>query len=219
MPSGPSLSTLDLESAIERIIAKKKTDSQRLSPLADFCIPALAAFGLPNVRGGSIGELPVKGLGRVKAWDVAYEFAGKFRLLVSLKSIWKNASGTVPNRIDDLMGEAANVQQFAPELVIGYILVFDAAADSLRHNEPKIPWSQFFENAVRRIAIREAPLWNYGLLEGTWFILIDSRNAPGQRLVNRTKAYSDGEAFFRSLVKRLYQREPAIPFTIDVQQL
>jgi hypothetical protein len=29
---------------------------------------------------------------------------------------WKNASGTVPNRLDDLMGEAANVQQPAPEL-------------------------------------------------------------------------------------------------------
>jgi hypothetical protein len=214
-----SLAGLDLERAIEEIIARHKNDSQRLAPLADFCVPALARFGLEGVKGGSIGELSVRGFGRTKAWDVAYDFAGKFRLLISLKSIWKNASGTVPNRIDDLMGEAANVQQLAPELVIGYVLVFDAAADSMRKNPPRIPWSEFFEAAVRKIAVREAPLWNYGLLEGTWFILIDSRNAPGRRLVNSAKAYADGEQFFRSLVKRLYQREPAVPFTIDVSQL
>jgi hypothetical protein len=215
----PTLAGLDLEGAIEQIIARHKNDSQRLAPLADFCVPALDRFGLPDVKGGSIGELSVSGLGRTKAWDVAYEFSGKFRLLISLKSIWKNAGGTVPNRIDDLMGEAANVQQLAPELVIGYVLIFDAAVDSRRQKPPLIMWSEFFEQAVRRIAIREAPLWNYGLLEGTWFILIDSRNAPGQRLVNPTKAYADGEAFFRSLVKRLYQREPAVPFTLDVSQL
>jgi hypothetical protein len=209
-----SLDGLDLEVAIEQIIAKSKNDAQRLSPLADFCVPALERFGLPGVRGGSTGELAVGGIGRTKAWDVAYEFAGKFRLLVSLKSIWKNASGTVPNRIDDLMGEAANVQQLAPELVIGYVLVFDAAADSRRVKPPRIMWSEFFEAAVKRIAIREAPLWNYGLLEGTWFILIDSRNPSGKRLVDPAKAYADGSLFFRSLVRRLYQREPAIPFTI-----
>lgn len=214
-----SLAGLDLEGAVEQIIARHKNDSQRLAPLADFCVPALARFGLPHVKGGSIGELAVRGFGRTKAWDIAYEFSGKFRLLISLKSIWKNVSGTVPNRIDDLMGEAANVQQLAPELVIGYVLLFDAAKDSSRKKEPRIMWSEFFEKAVRKIAIREAPLWNYGLLEGTWFILIDSRNSPGQRLVNPAKAYADGEDFFRSLVKRLHQREPAVPFTIDVTEL
>ena len=218
-PASISLRSLDLESVIEEIFARHKNDSQRLAPLADFCIPALNLFGLPDVKGGSIGELTVDGLGRTKSWDVAYAFSGKFRLLISLKSIWKNASGTIPNRIDDLMGEAANVQQLAPELVIGYVLIFDAAVDKERQKEPKILWSEFFKRAVNRIAIRKAPLWNYGLLEGTWFILIDSRNSPGQRLVDPDKAYADGERFFRSLVKRLHQREPAVPFTVDVTQL
>ena len=66
--------------------------------------------------------------------------AGKRRLLVSLKSIWKNASGTVPNRIDDLMGETANVQQMSPEIVTGYILLFDAQADSYRREDGRF-WS------------------------------------------------------------------------------
>src|SRR5439155_17987733 len=105
-------------------------DAGRLAPLADYSKRALEGCGLPGVRGGQGGELKVTGLARTKAWDVAYEFAGKFRLLISLKSIWKNASGTVPNRLDDLMGEAANVQQMSPETVTGYILLFDAQADS-----------------------------------------------------------------------------------------
>ncbi|MBA2712978.1 MAG: hypothetical protein H0U55_05420 [Rubrobacteraceae bacterium] len=64
------------------------------------------------------------------------------------------------------MGETANVQQMSPEIVVGYILLFDAKADSLRRQD-SLYWSQYFENAVKSIAIRKAPLWNQGLLEGT----------------------------------------------------
>ena len=88
-PANISLRGLDLESVIEEIFARHKNDSQRLAPLADFCIPALNLFGLPSVKGGSIGELTVDGIGRTKSWDVAYAFSGKFRILISLKSIWK----------------------------------------------------------------------------------------------------------------------------------
>jgi len=189
-----------------------------MSPLANYAKAQLQSYGLPGVRGGEGGELKVKGLARTKAWDVAYEYAGKFRLLISLKSIWKNASGTVPNRIDDLMGEAANVQQLAPEVVIGYILLFDTAADGVRR-EDGLSWSTFFEQAVKQIAIREAPLLNQGLLEGSWFILIDSRKAPGTRLVDGAKAVSDGEVFFKSMLRKLHQREPAIPFAVDPRTL
>lgn len=212
------MAPLQLSDVIDEIAAKKTTDSARLAPLANYAVEQLGQHGLPNVRGGSGGELAVRGLARKKAWDVAYEFSGKFRLLVSLKSMWKNAAGTVPNRLDDLMGEAANVQQLAPELVIGYILIFDTVADSVRR-EDGLNWSTFFENAVKRIAIRDAPLWNQGLLEASWFILIDSRNAPGARIVDHAKAQSEGDFFFRSLVKKLHQREPAVPFTIDVTNL
>src|SRR5438552_4894099 len=190
---------LTLSEVVDDIASKKSTDSWRLSALANFAKEQLELYGLRNVRGGSGGELVVGGLGRNKAWDVAYEFAGKFRLLVSLKSVWKNASGSVPNRLDDLMGEAANVQQLAPELVIGYILVFDAVADSVRKDG--VRWSEFFEGAVKRIAVRGAPLWNQGLLEASWFILIDSTKPAGERLVNRSKASSEGDQFFRALLR------------------
>ncbi len=57
------------------------------------------------------------------------------RLLLSLKSIWSNAGGSIPNRIDDLIDEAANVQQMSPEIVIGYLLLFDTKADRRRRED------------------------------------------------------------------------------------
>lgn len=149
-----------LEAAVADAATRPAQDSSRLTAIADYCKNSLEELGLPGVRGGSGGELAVKGLARTKNWDVAYEFAGKFRLLISLKSIWRNIAGTVPNRLDDLMGEAANIQQVRPEIVIGYVLLFDKSQD--RKRQDGLLWSEFFEAAVRRIAVRGAPLWNEG---------------------------------------------------------
>ncbi len=203
---------MTLEDAIDKIVRRPAQASDRLSPLADFAIEQLEHHGLPGARGGTSGELDIRGLARSKKWDVAYDFAGKPRFLVSLKSIWKNAGGTVPNRIDDLMGETANVQQLSPEIVIGYILLFDAKADSVRR-EDGLYWSERFQNAVNDIAIRKAPVWNQGLLEGAWFIKFDSRNPCGSRVLNPEKARQEGEVFFESLLHELKLREPAIRFT------
>lgn len=201
---------MTLEGVIDEIMKRDARDAGRLAPLADFAAREFARFGLPGVKGGTGGELKIQGLARPKAWDVAYDFAGKRRLLVSLKSIWANASGTVPNRIDDLMGETANVQQMSPEIVTGYILLFDAQADSVRREDQK-HWSDFFEESVKKITIRKAPLWNQGLLEGCWFIKFDTRRPAGQRIELPPKVEAEGERFFRSLLAELRLREPAIP--------
>jgi hypothetical protein len=137
----------ELNHCIDQLLSAKSQSTKRLTALADFCTHQLGEYGLPGVKGGSSGELRVKGLARRKDWDVAYEFAGKFRLLISLKSMLKNISGSVPNRLDDLMGEAANVQQLAPEVVIGYILIFDVLDDKLR-KEDATWWSDYFEKAI-----------------------------------------------------------------------
>jgi hypothetical protein len=203
---------MTLEDVLDQIIPRHPQDSKRLAPLADYVKEKLAQYGLPGVSGGTGGELPVRGLARTKDWDVAYNFAGKDRLLISLKSIWRNASGTVPNRIDDLMGESANAQQLSPEIVIGYVLLFDARADSPRR-EDKRSWSTFFEEAVKRIAIRKAPLWNQGLIEGTWFIKFDSSRALGSRILEPEKVAQEGHEFIVALLQELKRREPAIPFS------
>jgi len=201
-----------LESAIDSLLGLPTTSTLRLKDLADYLVHLLKRNGLPSASGGSERELRVPGLARTKNWDVAYEFAGKFRLLVSLKSMLKNISGTVPNRLDDLQGELANVQQLRPEIVIGYVILFDVAEDSRRKEDGAL-WSDYFEGALKRIAIRRAPLWNQGLLEGLWFVRFDSRMAPGRRLVNPRKTAHERRAFVRPLLAELARREPAIPFT------
>lgn len=211
---------MTLEEAIDIAIGKHKNDSNRLSSIADYAKQELAALGLPDssddpscrLRGGTGGELAVSGLARSKDWDVGFDFAGKPRLLLSLKSIWSNASGTVPNRIDDLMGEAANVQQRSPEVVVGYILLFETSADT-RRREDGLLWSEAFEKAVERIAVRRFPLWNQGLLEAAWFVRFNAGAPRGQRVIDPPPTAASGRAFFESLLCELKLREPAIPFT------
>jgi hypothetical protein len=203
---------MTLEAVIDAVMQKPTQSSDRLRAMADFVCGQLQDHGLPGARGGSSGELKVAGLAREKDWDVAYEFAGKFRLLVSLKSMWRNAGGTIPNRLDDHMGEIANVQQLRPEIVIGYVVLFDITADSTRQDG--ITWSTFFESAIRRISIRRAPVWNQGLLEGFWFIRFNSSKPLGERVVDPERTMIEGKAFFESLLSELKLREPAIPFTI-----
>ena len=200
-----------LEDAIDSLLSKSATSTQRLTLLADYLKRLLEEAGLNDVKGGSGGELQVPGLARTKDWDLAYDFAGKFRLLITLKSMLGNISGSVPNRIDDLQGEIANVQQLRPEIVIGHVVLFDVSKDTKRKAGGK--WSDFYESAIQKISIRRAPLWNQGLLEGTWFIRFDSRRSKGRRLVKPKHVEKDGRKFINSLLCELKRREPAIPFT------
>ncbi len=206
---GMWLSMVNLETVIDAVIKLHKNNANRLQPLANYVIGRFAQQGLPGLTGGSTKELRIPGLARHKDWDVAYDFAGKPRLLVSLKSIWRNASGTVPNRIDDLMGESANAQQMSPELVTGYVMLFDAACDTMRQEDGR-SWSAFLEERLGRISIRRAPLWNQGLIEGSWLIRFDSRAAVGSRVLDLVATQAAGDNFIRSLLRELHRREPAI---------
>jgi hypothetical protein len=201
-----------VEASIESLLSKSVQSPHRLHQLADYLSRRLEYAGLPGVRGGSTAELSVPGLARSKNWDVAYEFAGKFRLLISLKSILKNFSGTVPNRLDDLQGEIANVQQLRPEIVIGYVILIDVAEDGVRREDGKL-WSEYFEQALKSISIRRAPLWNQGLLEGSWLVRFDSRQPHPKRLVAPRTAALDRRTFLTSLLCELHRREPAVPLT------
>lgn len=194
---------------MDDLLRRPKTDSGRLNLLADFCKEAFERAGLPGVRGGQADEVGIRGLARNKDWDLAYVLAGKPRLLVSLKSILRNLKGTVPNRLDDLMGEAANVQQLSPEIVVGYVVIVDEA-DNSPHTKSGLSWIDFFEERLRAIAIRRAPIWNQGLIEGLWLIRIDSRMPPGQRILETEDIETRGTDFFRSLLAELHLREPTL---------
>jgi hypothetical protein len=132
-----------LSDAVDDLLKRPTQDAGRLDLLATYCIESFSRAGLSGVRGGKAHEVGIRGLGRRKDWDLAYVLAGKPRLLISLKSILKNLAGTVPNRLDDLMGEAANVQQLSPEIVIGYVVIIDEKEDSVRRSGDGT-WSDHF---------------------------------------------------------------------------
>lgn len=199
---------ISLSEAVDDLLARKTQDSGRLDLLARYCIERFNAEGLPGVRGGKADEVGIRGLGRQKDWDLAYVLANKPRLLISLKSILKNIPGVVPNRLDDLMGEAANVQQLSPELVIGYVVIVDEKENSAHRRDGT--WIDHFESNLRKIAIRRAPLWNQGLIEAIWLIRIDSRKPAGQRLVRAESIDAEGTSFFKALLDELYRREPTL---------
>lgn len=207
---------MSVEDSIVELLSRSSTSTKRLTKLADFIKRLLEEHGLPGARGGSEGELQVPGLSRTKDWDVAYEYGGKFRLLVSLKSILKNLSGAIPNRLDDLQGELANVQQLRPEVVIGYVVLLDVAEDTKRRVDGKY-WSEYFEDALRSITIRKAPLWNQGLLEALWFIRFDSGRPAGSRVIDPKRTAEEGARFARSLLCELQRREPAVPFIRELE--
>ena len=200
---------ITLSDTIDDLLLRRTQDSGRLNSLATFCIDEFARHGLKGVRGGKADEVGIRGFGRQKDWDLAYVLVDKPRLLVSLKSILKNLSGVVPNRLDDLMGEAANVQQLSPEVVIGYVVIMDEAEDSVRRDGTGT-WSDHFEGNLRKIAVRRAPLWNQGLIEAIWLIRVDSRRPAGSRISDAVDMDAKGTTFFRALLDELYLREPTL---------
>ena len=197
-----------IEEAVEALLTSKKQSPNRLAALGTHLIERFQATGL-KLEPGDATEVGIRGLGRQKDWDLAFVLAGKPRLLISLKSILKNLAGTVPNRLDDLMGEAANVQQLSPEIVIGYVVVMDEADDSNRR-EGDGTWSDHFESNLNKIAIRKAPLWNQGLIEAAWVIKINSKMPVNQR-ISRPQAISEHSSrFISNLLSELYLREPTL---------
>ena len=199
--------TVTLQDAVDHlyqltVVQKHSTSTKRLSVLGDYCVQELAARGLH----GATQEAEIAGGGRPKSWDVAWEYDGKFRLGVSLKSVLKNLAGTVPNRIDDLMGETANAQLHSPEIVIGYVMILDIGTDrfSRKHNST---WSDLLRSRLSTLSGRRPPGWTIGTIEAFVLVEVDFRQSSG--------ALSGAEAFapfFDTLVEQVRLRNPnALP--------
>ncbi len=183
-----------------RIAVKERaaTSTQRLDVLAKLSVQELAARQLT----GAQANKEVQGWGRRKNWDVVWDYDDKPRLAVSLKSLLRNLAGTVPNRIDDLIGEVANIQLYSPEIVIGYIMILDVAQDqpSAKHG---CTWSQLLRTRLEALSKRQPPSWTIGTIEA--FALVEVDFARGARLV------SGGESlipFFDLLAEQVRFRNP-----------
>ena len=192
---------ISLQDAVDDLYRIAVTEARRQSPnrlaiLADMCVEQMALRGLI----GTAKELPVPGIGRSKNWDVAWPPKGKVRLGISLKSLLRNVAGTVPNRVDDLTGEMANVQLLSPEIVTGYIMVFDTTSSALRQDGTR--WVDFFREAVERLSGRDAPAWAAGMVEASAVVEVDFANGP------IIVAAPDMDAFFDRLAHCVQERNP-----------
>ncbi len=137
---------------------RKATSKARLDVLVDFCVQELTSRGLKDME----KEASIPGAGRQKQWDVAWNYGGKCLL--------RNLRGTVRNRIDDMIGEATNAQLHSPEIVVGYIMIFNVAEDriSAKHGPT---WCQLFREHVTALSGRRPPSWTTGTEEG--FVLVE----------------------------------------------
>lgn len=171
---------------------------RRLEALAAAGVAALAARGLP----GAETEAVVEGIGREKKWDLVWRHHGKARLGISFESILKNLPGTVPNRLDQLMGEVANVQLHSPEIVVGHVVVFDRSQDS-RSEKHGSTWREHLRSRLEILAGRGAPSWTPGTLEA--FVLAEVDFSESAALLSPP---GDFDAFFDRLAAEVRRRNP-----------
>lgn len=201
---------LTLQDTINDLFRKARTDNvttstARLRVLAEFCVQELSERGLQNARIDP--EIP--GFARAKDWDVAWFHNGKARLAISLKSLLTNLGGTVPNRIDDLIVEAANLQMYSPETAIGYAMIFNVEEDEFSKKH-RCTWSELLRSRLQCISGRKAPHWTIGTIEAAAFIEVDF--AKGPKLISGTKEIS---AMLDLLVEHVRQRNPDLANSQD----
>ncbi len=101
--------------------------SNRQEPIQTYCCEELHRRGLLGAR----IEVILPGAYRDKVWDVGrLADSGEVTLGISCKSIISNHAGTVPNRIDDMLGEAVNLHRRWPRAVIGYLFMMARTDES-----------------------------------------------------------------------------------------
>lgn len=196
---------ITLQLAIEQLYSKAvmdraSTSTKRLDELAQFCLQQLEKRGLLNAE----TDVDIQGGGRTKNWDVAWKHDDKYRLVISLKSILRNLPGTVPNRIDDLIGEVTNIQMYSPEIVIGYLMVFDVSKDVISKKH-RMTWCQLLRKRLEKLKGRSEPAWGTGLIESFALVEVEFSNNP--LLVSGKEEVIK---MFDILVREVKYRNPAL---------
>lgn len=196
---------ITLQLAIEQLYSKAvvdgvSTSTKRLDELAQFCLQQLEKRGLLNAE----TDVDIQGGGRTKNWDIAWKHDGKYRLVISLKSILKNLGGTVPNRIDDMIGEVTNIQMFSPEIVVGYLIVFDVSNDKFS-NKHGMSWCELMKSRLQKLSGRSAPAWGTGMIESYALIEVDF-SIESKLITDETEVMN----MFDELVLDVKNRNPSI---------
>ncbi len=117
---------MDLTEAMHEFRKRHARASTRQEAIQRFCCAELKRRGLD----GAEIEVDMPGAYRDKKWDVGLLGNGVPELGISCKSIISNHAGTVPNRVDDMLGEAANLHRRFPDAVLGYFFMMSRIDES-----------------------------------------------------------------------------------------
>src|SRR4051812_5922318 len=110
---------MDLAEAMVAFRERQARASNRQEAIQLYCCAELKRRGLD----GAEIEVPMPARYRNKKWDVGLMVDGEPRLGISCKSIVSNHGGTVPNRVDDMLGEAVSLHRAYPKAVLGYLFM------------------------------------------------------------------------------------------------
>jgi hypothetical protein len=168
-------------------------------------------------RGLTLGEFTleklVPGKHRTKKWDVVYSYRGRIHLAVSCKSIMANVAGTVPNRIDDAIGECANIHAYDPGIVLGYFFVMDKAGGMSLNRDANRPWAEVFGRSLASLSGRRSQHNSHDLFEAAILLLVDFSQRPYQ-VAEYDGTLSWGE-FFDTLIDHVRDRNPTLRNRLD----
>lgn len=117
---------MDLVEAMRVFRTRSSRASNRQEAIQLYCCEELRRRGLEGVE----IETDMPGAYRSKKWDVGRLMDGEPTLGISCKSIIGNHGGTVPNRVDDMLGEAVNLHRVFPKAVLGYFFMMGRVDES-----------------------------------------------------------------------------------------
>lgn len=197
-----------LEDALAEFKRRPAQAANRMAPIQDVVKAELESR---LMRAGPSLEVhlerAVRGKHRSKNWDVVLYFARRPQLAISTKSIMANVAGTVPNRIDDAMGECVNVHAHDPGMVLGYLFVMNAGLASQTSRDGR-SWADIFADSLASFSGRRSERDAPELFEAATLLPVDfSVQPPG---VTFHPSLLDWNAFFDVLVGQLRTRNPLV---------
>jgi hypothetical protein len=122
---------MDIVEAMQEFRKRHPRDSRRQEPIQLYCCQELKKRGLTDAK----IEQPMAGYYREKNWDVGLIVDGEVQLGISCKSIIANHAGTVPNRVDDMLGEAVSLHRSHQDAVLGYLFMMSRRDESKKTQE------------------------------------------------------------------------------------
>jgi len=141
----------------------------------------------------------IPGFVRTKDIDVVAWRGAEPVVAISCKSLFKNPGGTVPNRLDDAVGEAVNLRKRWPSIRLGYVMIFDMR---IAKPGPKSrDWSVSLQEGVLRLTSNESPP---PIIDSAALLLIEAVHP--RLLLKSVEPTLEFEGFFDRLLSKQHIR-------------